>query len=642
MSFAQVPSLPTKPLPLALSSSDTKLKSTSLNQMSYLDVYPEPQADARSSRTSIILSPRTLYAQYADVPASTTREKGPGGRYRKDLNVLTGYDATPETEAEFDALPIAVRKKYFSTLERLTFAQSSYTTPQAASPMQYYPRPDYSLHHSRHSSQSSSMMMMAMAGGSASRIRPSSPKSTSSRPNTTLAERRGKRLAQLQTRQVPCLPRQPANVRQSTASPITSQDSSLAEKMKGKPMKQVKKRHFEAHPRRSVRLDSLGRVTQRASPGKSEKTLSPLEFKPPSLRQIDVKDHSATEDYTRVLNRHQRIGTTNIISKEIYDTFRWIDDEPEIDARSALDDYHANLDGTTLSTRTHNRKPSFRRQVSINRTPLGKRYTQPQTAPLGYPSLRSYHSQQKSQTSSLSPKSPRHRVRACTSVKNDTISLRQDSPNYTQPQTNYLPSRVARNRLRSNSLFIDSLSSRPYETVPKQQTTTADKSFLVDDSTSLSDDGASTKDPESPLTPCAEISLQSPDSRKQPTNSISSNTVSPPKVSQDLSHPGAIRPMIVKQIDSPNLSCGSREITLRMTLTRPDLRVDEAKIYAWQDAKLPHHTRVLSEAAEKYFARGSCGGPLGGPDGWGPDDKDASVVKRFWNKVTQNRKVSLA
>jgi hypothetical protein len=79
---------------------------------------------------------------------------------------------------------------------------------------------------------------------------------------------------------------------------------------------------------------------------------------------------------------------------------------------------------------------------------------------------------------------------------------------------------------------------------------------------------------------------------------------------------------------------GNREMTLRMTLTRPDLRADETAIYGWQTS---HKSTLQEPLAVQELNDKEMRGPFGGSDGWGPEEKENGVVKRFWNKVKSGR-----
>jgi hypothetical protein len=156
-----------------------------------------------------------------------------------------------------------------------------------------------------------------------------------------------------------------------------------------------------------------------------------------------------------------------------------------------------------------------------------------------------------------------------------------------------------------------------------------EKSFLHDDDASLFDDDVSMNDPDSPITPFYAESRALPRTVVTPGTRCS-------KTSADYSHLGINKPTLVKQPESyAQAMAGNREMTLRMTLTRPDLRADESTIYGWQATKSPlRDTYLTIDDDEKYAVKG----PLGGTDGWGPTDKDDGVVKRFWNKVKSTQR----
>lgn len=155
---------------------------------------------------------------------------------------------------------------------------------------------------------------------------------------------------------------------------------------------------------------------------------------------------------------------------------------------------------------------------------------------------------------------------------------------------------------------------------------------------------------------------------------------------RDYSHLGIMKPILHKRADTDSflglregrgyiqqqLGPGNREMTLRMTLTRPDLRTDvpplvpekdkpaqflaektrlasvdkgERSVYGmeisnlgWQNAG----TQTVITAGtgkpevdnwdEKFDVVGMKG-PFGGPDGWGPEKGEGGVVKRLWKKV---------
>jgi hypothetical protein len=92
----------------------SRLQLPSLSQQS--SMHPFYTATTLSSSTSDLknlinlsepLSPRTLYAQSFDRPSSA-RSLPSSKRFRKNMKEMTGFGTTEE---EFEALPIAVRRK---------------------------------------------------------------------------------------------------------------------------------------------------------------------------------------------------------------------------------------------------------------------------------------------------------------------------------------------------------------------------------------------------------------------------------------------------------------------------------------------------------------------------------------------------
>jgi hypothetical protein len=154
-------------------------------------------------------------------------------------------------------------------------------------------------------------------------------------------------------------------------------------------------------------------------------------------------------------------------------------------------------------------------------------------------------------------------------------------------------------------------------------------SFLNDDTVSLYEDDASMADPESPITPLGN------DLGFRQNRALGPSIARGSKSSSDFLNASSNRPSLVKQPETYSQAmAGSREMTLRMTLTRPDLRADENTIYGWQTAKSNLREEQLPVADEKYEMKG----PFGGVDGWGPSEKENGVVKRLWHRVSRSQK----
>lgn len=284
----------------------------------------------------------------------------------------------------------------------------------------------------------------------------------------------------------------------------------------------------------------------------------------------------------------------------MYESFRWMDEEEDLDLRLVLDDYHANLDGVVIPTPNSTRRPSFRRQMSISKMPFGRnsfQSLQPRSPKTETPN----HTRQKSRALSLM--TPRgHHV-----VHDSVSSIDPNATHYQDPEAR-LKLRVY---LASPQKFDEaiefgfpSLDQDKENKENKPPTTTS--TFLLNDidSVSLFEDDVSMLDPDSPITPLEYR-------RPSPTDPSKHTPIPVAAPKKDENYTQAL--------------AGSREMTLRMTLTRPDLRADEGALYGWQ-------TATKSPPLAEEEAAGEMRGPFGGEDGWGPE-KDGGVVKRFWNRV---------
>ena len=336
--------------------------------------------------------------------------------------------------------------------------------------------------------------------------------------------------------------------------------------------------------------------------------------------------------------------STSKMAAVMYESFRWMDEEEDLDLKLVLDDYHANLDGVVIPTPDSNRRPSFRRQMSVSKMPFGRNSMssiQPRS-PKFDPAVHGHMRSKSRALSIIAPRPPRH-------MAHDSVSsIDPNATHYQDPEAR-LKLRVY---LASPQKFDEAIefgfpsmdgvadsSADKENVVPARQSRDAvglkksfatEKSFL-DDTASLFEDDTSIVDPDSPLTPMG------PDTHFRPQNRASHvYSAKESKASMDFAHLGINKPMVVKQPESyTQAMAGSREMTLRMTLTRPDLRADESTLYGWQTAKSPLSEEPLApDLDDKYELKG----PFGGADGWGPPDKENGVVKRFWNKVRSSQR----
>lgn len=332
---------------------------------------------------------------------------------------------------------------------------------------------------------------------------------------------------------------------------------------------------------------------------------------------------------------HRPLGSKPPMADHAYESFRWMDEEEDLDLKLVLDDYHANLDGAVIPTTESSWRPSFRRRMSISKMPFNKRSPSLQSRSPKSPKIETNHTRQRSRALSLI--SPRHLPKASVSSIDPAATHYQD-PEARLKLRAYLASpQKFDEAIEFGFPSIDGAAADKENKPPrisadiigrKSQSTEKSRSFFWKDVeiSSLFDDDSSVQDPESPLTPMF-------------ADAHFKNQYRPPvhtghgKSSSDFPHIGVIKPMVLKQPESyTHASTGNREMTLRMTLTRPDLRADDTALYGWQTSRSPLREEPLTP--EESEVRG----PFGGTDGWGIDDKEDGVVKRFWNRVKSSQR----
>ncbi|ROW18174.1 hypothetical protein VPNG_00040 [Cytospora leucostoma] len=301
------------------------------------------------------------------------------------------------------------------------------------------------------------------------------------------------------------------------------------------------------------------------------------------------------------------IGKGDPARESLYESFRWLDEEEDLDLRLFMDDYHANL-REELPLASKARQPSFRRRISVNRLPFGR------------PSMCSQRTDAKEATDCETPRPSLALTQQPTVTehirrRSHTLSLRNPSKHaYSEslpaidPGAAHYQDPEARLKLRvylaSPQKFDeaiefgfpapDALDTPPAcqqhrRSVLKKRQSRQNledgsenmRSFLDDgDEEDLSeededdDDASSISELDSPKTPQLG-GLTPPPGHHRPT-----------RVSTEPLHQAAVRGIRPQPACQDSLyaaiPASSREMTLRMTLTRPDLRADEQLIYGWQ------------------------------------------------------------
>lgn len=348
----------------------------------------------------------------------------------------------------------------------------------------------------------------------------------------------------------------------------------------------------------------------------------------PSLKS-PVFSHSGKSTGTR------RRASMSSMADTFFDSFQWIDGGSKLDPH--LDDYHASIFPPLKS----DRKPSFRRQMSISKLPFGRSSVYSIELPSPKPISPTFSTHSRSKTRAISMIGPKHAAKH--KVNSSLSSIDPDATYYQDPDARlklrvYLASPqkfdeiiefgfpsmdgavdTSRKDNRSPKL-ISKRSSR--DMLRKKISSPAfEHSFFNDDTASLFEDDRSMADSEAPITP---LEYESGFPAQRSPYYYSGKPLAD-------GQPGTTKLPGKQQDPYTQVMAGNREPTLRMTLTRQDLR-DESAIYGWQ-SKEP---LVMEDLESHRYPRG----PMGGPDGWGPIEKENGVVKRFWKRVKNQRRIS--
>ncbi|KFA49137.1 hypothetical protein S40293_06144 [Stachybotrys chartarum IBT 40293] len=502
----------------------------------------------------------------------------PPKRMRHSLEDTTSTRPAPAmamTREEFEALPPTIQRKYFSTLERLRFAQDSC--------LSYYSQP----HSASEAAQQSSSEPNPAPGSSA-------PNAQDSRPRITSTDLRFY--------------------------------ANLPDKIKRRHLTEEEQLVAQRH-RQSVILDAADEALVRI--GKRQSCAL--------LRQDEDNDSIYPADQGPwALESAQDVAPNHKMEGSLYESFRWLDEDEDLDLRLFLDDYHINLREEVPLPAT-NRRPTFRRHLSVSKLPFGR-----SSLSSGRPAAKD---NSWAEGASGGVATPRRRSRTLSMMSPSKQTLPEPPTTIDHLATHYQDPE-ARMKLRvylaSPQKFDEAIEfgfpsidhvqgveekSCKRATSRQQLVDDADKlcTFLDDDDdrSFANSDLATTPDTDSPPTP---------DLADKPL------PIHLGRVKSDL----GVKPTLLSSstLDYAHAPASSREMTLRMTLTRPDLRNHEDQIYGWQRDSMTSrghgHNKAMpspsySEGPAKrsiekhnaFFANEEDGFP----------GTESGVVKRFWNRV---------
>ena len=312
------------------------------------------------------------------------------------------------------------------------------------------------------------------------------------------------------------------------------------------------------------------------------------------------------------------------------DSVIWFDDDNDLDLSSKLqlDDYHEFMTKAAESdAKPSKRRPSFRKALSLNQLPFGAN-TSP-VPPLPKPT----HLTPVAPTPLLQPvhqHAPSRPFLAHVHGAQTSNSAIEASAKYYRDPEARLKLRVYLASPQNFDEAIefgfpsledteDRLLSRP--SLSRARKTAPCKTFLHDDSPSLFD--ALDDDDEAEST----TSLPERDAPYTPLRSVFNPdaTLLSPSIATSSGSSGTLFPRstVRNQTSEPfaQLLGGSREMTLRMTLTRPELRADEKALYAnttGDDPLALEHLPPMKKEA----------------DIWDQLPKERGTLKKFWRRVS--------
>ncbi|KAL8876268.1 MAG: hypothetical protein Q9198_005509, partial [Flavoplaca austrocitrina] len=343
-----------------------------------------------------------------------------------------------------------------------------------------------------------------------------------------------------------------------------------------------------------------------------------------SLQATPSPNPASSTSSVHTLEDEVPVDTALDMDESIFDSFRWTDDDNDLDL--TLDDYHSHLIGSAEPGSTHtSRRPSFRRTLSLTRLPQWDIDHPPPAARGG--SLRP--------TRPSSPANLQGRYGSRSQVDHrQATSHQQRTTRSTDPTTRHYQDPQARLKLRvylaSPAKFDEALEfgfpslesiehlplprrpslSRTYHTEPVLQTfyDSENPSFLDDFDSDL-DDVESLPEME-PHTPSDAMFFRN-------AHQLSNSKTASSDVDRLCPKPDA--PSLQHQ---PYALAGcNREMTLRMTLTRPEIRESEDLLYgAGDNDPLALEHLPLPVARNDIWEQGKEGG---------------GAVKKLWRRVNR-------
>ncbi|TFA98459.1 hypothetical protein CCMA1212_009648 [Trichoderma ghanense] len=567
------------------------------------------QAHRPRGRQSYQVAPRQqmLYLPESQRPASSRshmrdwdhqRARSRSPSYSKQLPLSDSWSQQTQAESyssllpssasmtseEFEALPPTVQRKYFSTLERLRFAQSTSCAGH----------PDQSLGGLSHSASTLASEEDVHLPGS--HFGPGSDLSTS---GTHHQHSRGRpKSALLLPSQTDNTYRRPFDSGERQSSTSHSQHKSIILDATDEALVKINKRQSQ--------LPKIGNYLDQRDSSQLYTAMS------------KAPDHEST-----------KFLAVESGPDSVMESLRWLEESDDLDLRLRLDNQQPS------PKQGKKKRPAFPRHLSISKLSFGRPSSQisrPATKTMASPAL----SEQFVMPSLPSPSGHLRRRSRALSLMAPNKSQMPDDSSATDAAPSHYQDPEARMKLRVYlasphkfdeaiefgfpSLYdVQGRESVPARSWSRQETHDRTTQSAGDDAGSLISD---------PTSPVEAISPRTP---KSPYHQSGER-------SPRLHHEGGFP----SKVDYAQAPASSREMTLRMTLTRPDLRADEEQMYGWQKpSSAKAHAQDGLAQPRTYVRAANSKDSISIERQFAAFDEenaggDGSVVKRIWNRVRRS------
>jgi hypothetical protein len=309
------------------------------------------------------------------------------------------------------------------------------------------------------------------------------------------------------------------------------------------------------------------------------------------------------------------VGTGDAMDDNLHDSFRWLDEDDELDL--TLEDYHHAVTQTTHSPTLRSwRRPSVRRTLSLTSLNPRRSSVSLKTPPSSHAAVAPPRPGLAARPSSSSLLTPRHQR------KSSVSSIEPAAQHYQDPEAR-LKLRVY---LASPQKFDEAVEfgfpslDKPALVPPvapvatPRKTEETERTFL-DDAASLPSEDEDEDDRDE------DLSLADPESPRTPQDAIFQSLR--PLRQSSVDRVGVLRPRVLGSSPDPYAEGrpGGREMTLHMTLTRPDLRIETEMRPAPATNEDPLRLSDLPLSDERH--------PI-----WDPAADERSKMKKLWKKLT--------